>query len=54
MSLPLDLGGLELLLALILLVGGTVVFCVATALAVRAVDAAWDAVSARPGDRRTA
>ncbi|HVL54515.1 MAG TPA: hypothetical protein VM344_09690 [Vitreimonas sp.] len=44
MRTPLDLGGFEILLAVALLLIGTVVFCVATALIARAVDWTWDAL----------
>ena len=44
MRTPLDLGGFEILLAVTLLLIGTVVFCVATARAISAVDWTWDAL----------
>lgn len=44
----LDLAGLEILGAAILLVAGTIVFCVSLALAARVVDRLWDRLA--PGD----
>lgn len=49
MRLPLDLGGFELVIAIVLLVAGTAILCVLTALAVRVVDRAWDAVATAAG-----
>jgi len=43
--IPLDLGGLEILLATSVLVLGTIVFCVTMALAARALDRAWDTLA---------
>jgi hypothetical protein len=44
MRIPLDLGGLEILIAVTLLVVGTIALSLAGALAARAVDRVWDAV----------
>jgi hypothetical protein len=44
MRYPLDLGGLEILVAIALLVIGTIVFCVATTVVARLVNQAWDAL----------
>jgi MFS family permease len=42
MSRPLDLGGLEIVIAALALVAGTVVFCITLAVAARVVDRLWD------------
>jgi hypothetical protein len=41
---PIDLGGLEILIAISLLVAGAIALSVAGALAARLVDRVWDAV----------
>lgn len=42
MNVPVDLGGLEILLAVAILIVGTIVFCVGLALGARGVDRLWD------------
>jgi hypothetical protein len=44
MHIPLDLGGLEILIAVGILLSGTVVFCVLLAATARGIDRAWDLV----------